>query len=158
MRPRTRAVSRIDSLCPICEPDGSRYVTPIPWSYAATSKAQRVRVEVFSKIKQRFFPVSLRCSVPAALARFSSAERSRRWRISSREKSDISRTLWFRRFAGIRRLRRLAPGPIGEERHGRRAAGRVVEEDPVPREPHVESRLLRHRVEPAARRDGRGEI
>jgi hypothetical protein len=39
----------MDSLCPICDPVGSRYVTCAPWSCAATSNAVRVRVEVFSK-------------------------------------------------------------------------------------------------------------
>ena len=33
-----------------------------PWSCAATSKAQRVRVEVFSKIRQIFLPFSVGCS------------------------------------------------------------------------------------------------
>ena len=38
-------MSFIDSLCPICDPSGPKYVTCAPWSYAATSKAQRVRVD-----------------------------------------------------------------------------------------------------------------
>ncbi len=54
IRPRTRAVSFTDSLWPIWEPVGSRYVVEAPWSAAATSKAQRVRVEVFSKISAMF--------------------------------------------------------------------------------------------------------
>ena len=33
-----------------------------PWSLAATSKAVRVRVEVFSKIRAMFLPSSRRCS------------------------------------------------------------------------------------------------
>jgi hypothetical protein len=41
--------------------DRSRYVTCAPWSYAATSNEQRVRVEVFSKIRQISF--WRRCSV-----------------------------------------------------------------------------------------------
>lgn len=56
IRPSTRAVSFTDSLCPICDPTGSRYVVEAPWSAAATSNAQRVRVEVFSKIRAMFFP------------------------------------------------------------------------------------------------------
>ena len=58
IRPSTRAVSFADSLWPICEPDGSRYVVLAPWSAAATSKAQRVRVEVFSKTSAMFLPRS----------------------------------------------------------------------------------------------------
>lgn len=49
-------MSRTDSLWPICEPDGSRYVVRAPWSAAATSNAQRVRVEVFSKMSAMFLP------------------------------------------------------------------------------------------------------
>ena len=32
IRPKTRAVSFIDSLFPICDPEGPRYVTWAPWS------------------------------------------------------------------------------------------------------------------------------
>ena len=55
--PRTRAVSAMLSFLPIWEPCGSRYVTPIPISCAATSKEQRVRVLVFSKINAIFLPI-----------------------------------------------------------------------------------------------------
>ena len=48
MRPSTRAVSFIDSFWQMCEPVAPMYVTCAPWSYAATSKAERVRVESFS--------------------------------------------------------------------------------------------------------------
>ena len=56
--PRTRAVSFTDSLWPMCEPLGSRYVTWAPWWWAATSNAQRVRVEAFSKMTATFFSAS----------------------------------------------------------------------------------------------------
>ncbi len=58
-----------------------------PWSAAATSKAQRVRVEVFSKISAMFFPRRYGVSVPARLAAFSSAASSSRPRNSSAVKS-----------------------------------------------------------------------
>ena len=44
------------SFFPICDADGSRYTVCIPRSAAATSKEQRVRVEVFSKIRAAFIP------------------------------------------------------------------------------------------------------
>ncbi len=53
---RTLAVSAMDSFFPIWDPVGSRYVVPMPRSCAATSKAQRVLVEVFSKISATFRP------------------------------------------------------------------------------------------------------
>jgi len=58
-------------------------VTPIPRSYAATSNAQRVRVEVFSKIRTMFFPRRLGAAAPERLSCLSFAARSRRWTISS---------------------------------------------------------------------------
>src|SRR5579862_6840075 len=73
----------------------------MPWSYAATSNAQRVRVDDFSKIRHRFLPRRRGLSVPAYLARLSSFERSSRKRISSAEKSDISSTLRFLRLNGM---------------------------------------------------------
>ena len=48
---------------------GRGTVTCAPWSNAATSKAHRVRVDVFSKISAMFLPVSRGCSVPVALGR-----------------------------------------------------------------------------------------
>ena len=59
-------MSLADSLVPMCEPAGSMYVVAAPWSAAATSKAQRVRVEDFSKISAMFFPRSRRTSEPAS--------------------------------------------------------------------------------------------
>ena len=76
MRPSTRAVSLIVSLWPMCEPPGPMKVTWAPWSYAATSNAQRVRVESFSKMSAISLPTSRCSSVPACLAALSSAERS----------------------------------------------------------------------------------
>ena len=51
-------MSATDSLWPSCDPDGSRYVTWAPWSKAATSNADLVRVEVFSKIRAISLPSS----------------------------------------------------------------------------------------------------
>ena len=56
IRPRTWAVSAMDSFAPIWQLPGSRQVTPMPRSMAATSKAQRVRVEVFSNRSTTFLP------------------------------------------------------------------------------------------------------
>ena len=44
----------------------------MPRSCAATSNAQRVRVEVFSKISATFLPSSVRCGMPAFFLAFSS--------------------------------------------------------------------------------------
>src|SRR5665648_184384 len=95
--PSTLAVSFIDSLCPICEPLGPRYVTWAPWSSAATSKAQRVRVDDFSNIRAIFLPFIFCCSVPAYLALLWSAERPSRNLISSRLKSSNFRKCLFLR-------------------------------------------------------------
>ena len=76
MRPSTRAVSLTVSLWPMCEPLGPMNVTCAPWSYAATSNAQRVRVESFSKISAISRPTSFCSSRPSRLAALSSAERS----------------------------------------------------------------------------------
>ena len=113
IRPSTRAVSLTDSLCPICEPDGSRYVVEAPWSAAATSKAQRVRVEVFSKISAMFLPRSRCTSVPAFLAAFSSAARSTRRRNSSAVKS-----------SSLRKWRPVRSMAMGCSWVGMRAVGR----------------------------------
>ena len=74
--PSTRAVSAMLSFLPICEPLGSRYVTCIPRSCAATSKEQRVLVLVFSKISAMFLPVRSSCLMPFFFFSFSSCERS----------------------------------------------------------------------------------
>ena len=76
MRPSTRAVSLTVSLWPMCEPLGPMNVTCAPWSYAATSNAQRVRVESFSKISAISLPARRCSSRPSRLAALSSAERS----------------------------------------------------------------------------------
>ena len=76
MRPSTRAVSGMLSFLPICEPDGSRKVTCIPRSCAATSKEHRVRVLVFSKISAIFFPIRLSCRIPCFFLLLRSAARS----------------------------------------------------------------------------------
>ncbi len=62
-----------------------------PWSAAATSNAQRVRVEVFSKISAMFRPRRYWVSAPACLAAFSSAASSTRPRNSSSVKSSSLR-------------------------------------------------------------------
>jgi hypothetical protein len=67
----------------MCEPEGPMKVTCAPWSYAATSKAHLVRVESFSKISAIALPTRACSSRPSRLAAFSSAERSRRYVISS---------------------------------------------------------------------------
>ena len=82
-RPSTRAVSAMDSFLPICEPAGSRYVACMPRSYAATSKLQRVRVEVFSKISAMFLPRSTSWAMPDFFFALSSAARSSSAPISS---------------------------------------------------------------------------
>ena len=66
------------SLWPMCDPLGPMKVTWAPWSYAATSNAQRVRVESFSKISAISLPASRCSSRPSFFAAFSSAERSSR--------------------------------------------------------------------------------
>ncbi len=78
MRPSTRAVSLAVSLWPMCEPLGPMKVTCAPWSWAATSNEQRVRVESFSKISAMFLPVSFCSSRPSFFAALSSADRSSR--------------------------------------------------------------------------------
>ena len=55
------------SLCPMCEPDGPMNVTCAPWSYAATSNAQRVRVESFSKISDDLLADELLLLAPFSL-------------------------------------------------------------------------------------------
>ena len=52
-----------------------------PWSKEAVSKAQRVRVDAFSKIRAMFLPVRRGCSVPVYLARLRSRERSSKNRL-----------------------------------------------------------------------------
>ena len=54
----------------------------MPKSYAATSKLQRVRVEVFSKISATFFPRSSSCGFPAFFFALSSAASESSARIS----------------------------------------------------------------------------
>ena len=76
MRPSTLAVSARDSFLPIWEEAGSRKVTPMPRSRAPTSKAQRVRVEVFSNSSTTCLPVSHLCSTPLFFIRLNSADRS----------------------------------------------------------------------------------
>ena len=83
IRPNTRAVSGILSFFPIWDPLGSKYVTYIPRSCAATSNAQRVRVLVFSKISAMFLPTKLLCITPSFFFFFNSAARSIRYKISS---------------------------------------------------------------------------
>ncbi len=74
-RDSTRAVSAGDSLWPSWEELPSIWVTWAPCWWAATSKALRVRVEVFSKIRAMFMPPRSWRSVPALRAAFSSPVR-----------------------------------------------------------------------------------
>src|SRR4051812_34757924 len=71
----------------MCEPEGPMNVTCAPWSKAATSKAQRVLVESFSKISAISLPTSTCFSRPSRFAALSSAARSTRYLISSGVKS-----------------------------------------------------------------------
>ena len=64
-----------------------------PWSAAATSKAHRVRVEVFSKISAMLRPRSRWISVAAFLAALSSAASATSERNSSAVKSSSLRKL-----------------------------------------------------------------
>ena len=70
------------SLWPIWLPDGPKYVVLAPWSAAPTSNAQRVRVEVFSKIKATFLPRNCCVSLPFFLAALSSAANATKEAIS----------------------------------------------------------------------------
>ena len=75
--PRTLAVSAMLSFLPICEPDGSRYVVPIPRSCAATSKEHLVLVLVFSNMSAMFLPACISVvSMPFFFLSLSSAARS----------------------------------------------------------------------------------
>lgn len=98
IRPSTRAVSLIDSLCPIWLPLGPRYVTRAPWSNAATSKEHLVRVESFSKMSAMFLPVSFCTSVPFFLSAFSCAERASREVSCAGVKSSNFRKCFFIQF------------------------------------------------------------
>ena len=59
----------------------------MPRSWAATSKLQRVRVEVFSKMSATFLPRSVSWGMQAFFLAFSSAARSSRLPISAGVKS-----------------------------------------------------------------------
>ena len=83
-----------------------------PWSYAATSNAERVRVEVFSKISAISLPARPLVSVPAYFAVLSASESRSRNRSSPGSKSISLRKLRFRRLYDI-----VAPwSRIGSER------------------------------------------
>src|SRR4051794_8305035 len=94
----------MDSLWPSWVLPGSRNVTCAPWSWAATSKAHRVRVEVFSKMRAMFLPVRRGTSVPVYLAVFSSAASRSRKRHSAVLKSSSLRKLRLRRLNDMIRL------------------------------------------------------
>ena len=91
MEARTLAVSAMLSFLPICDPDGSRYVVPIPRSCAATSKEQRVLVLVFSKIRATFLPGYTFVSMPFFFFCLKSAAVSSRYSISCVVKSSSLR-------------------------------------------------------------------
>ena len=68
----------------------------MPRSWAATSKEQRVRVEVFSKIRATFFPSRYRWGMPAFFLAFRSAAVSRNCWISAGVKSrSLRKWVWF---------------------------------------------------------------
>ena len=75
------------SFLPIWEALGSRYTGCIPRSAAATSKLQRVRVLVFSKIRAIFLPSNSRWGIPAFFSAFSLAARASSSAISAGVKS-----------------------------------------------------------------------
>src|SRR6056297_3928398 len=111
MRPSTRAVSLTVSFRPICEPEGPRYVTCAPWSWAATSKPARVRVLSFSKISAISLPFSSSVSVPAYFADLRSAESFSRKPISAGEKSRrLRKWRFFRLYDMCLSLCRVADG------------------------------------------------
>ena len=70
----------------------------MPRSWAATSKLQRVRVLVFSKISAIFLPARHACGTPAFFFAFSSAARSISPDISSGVKSSSVKKLFPFRF------------------------------------------------------------
>ena len=72
-------------------------MTWAPWSKAATSKAERVRVEVFSKISAISLPSRRFTSVPEYLAIFRASESCKRKRSSFGSKSISFRKLRLRR-------------------------------------------------------------
>src|SRR5690348_6235700 len=72
-----------------------------PWSLAATSKAVRVRVDVFSKISAMFLPARRGRSYPAYLAALRSADSFSRNVSSSGVKSSSLRKLRWRRLYDI---------------------------------------------------------
>src|SRR5260370_5171574 len=109
-RARRRAVSWSGCLWPGGGRGGGREVTWAPWSYAATSNEQRVRVEVFSKIRAMFLPRSRCRSVPAYFACLTSAEMSSRPFHSAGVKS-----------SSLRKLRSRKPGGIGSSCVGSRS-------------------------------------
>ena len=65
----------------------------MPKSAAATSKEQRVRVLVFSKIKATFLPSCMRWAIWACFFSFSSAAKSNKYVISSGVKSSSVKKL-----------------------------------------------------------------
>ena len=72
-------------------------MTWAPWSNEATSKADRVRVEVFSKIRAISLPSSRLTSLPAYLAVFNASDRASRCRSSWGSKSISFTSLRSRR-------------------------------------------------------------
>src|SRR4029453_3093146 len=108
IRPSTRAVSFTVSLCPMCEPEGPMKVTCAPWSKAATSNAQRVLVESFSKISAISLPTSFCSSRPSFLAAFNSAASSIKYVISSGLKSASFNRCFPRRSTTVLMIRLLS--------------------------------------------------
>src|SRR5215213_2381241 len=112
MRPSTRAVSFIVSFWLVWEPVAPMYVTCAPWSYAATSNAERVRVESFSNRSAIVLPMRRRSSPPSRFAALSSAASSSSCRSSSRDES-----------ASVRKCRTgssvtASSSPVEDERAG----------------------------------------
>ena len=101
MRPRTRAVSATSSLWPSWMSFLPRYSGCPPSSIAATVKAQRVRVEGFSKMSATFLRSSRLPFMPARFLFLRSAARSRRYSISAGVWCFREIRWRLRRFTGI---------------------------------------------------------
>src|SRR5450631_838528 len=93
------------------------YVTWAPWSNAATSKAHRVRVEVFSKIRAMFLPLRCCSSRPATLSAFSDADR-----VSSPRHSRGVKSTSLRKFRPLRLFDMLGSLPLDWTGHASGAA------------------------------------
>src|SRR5262249_50123974 len=103
------------------------YVTWAPWSNDATSKAERVRVEVFSKIKAISLPSSRFTSVPAYFATFRASESWSKNRSSRGSKSISFRKLRLRRLNIVVVLARPC---VAQDTTGRRSSSERLRPPP----------------------------